>query len=691
MPLHRDATSLDGHILRTIAAASAAPLALLAPPLWHCQWATAPYANLHGMDPEVLQAQELRSCMPPSLWCQWQRPLDQLLYAGYAGVRSLQLELPFSRDQRLPTELQALYSDQTLVGILVQPQIDLNLQQALQLVQQSDARMRKFASATSEAILFYNQAAELIDANDAAVRLSGYSVQQLCGMSLYQLAPPHCHDEIRQQLAKHRETPFATQLRRRDGQVMDIEATGRRMPSSDGDYGIVVLQDTTARKRAQARVSFLAHHDALTQLPNRSGLQAGMQRVLAQAAELRHPVTVALIDLDRFKDVNDSLGHAAGDRVLREVGRRLRSKLHPDDLLARMGNDEFAVVLGTRLTATQADCMFSEMLHTLAKPFTVGDTQVSIAACIGSSRFPEDGQTADELLQNAHAAMCHAKEGGAQNAVQPYNRQLAERPSRLLALEQQLRDAVAQDQLVLHYQPQVDVATGQLTGLEALVRWQHPQRGLLPPGEFIAFAESRGLIALIGRWVMRAACRQMRKWQDMGLPPVLVAVNMSALEFRQPNLLSQVENILTEEGVAAQWLEIELTETTLMRQSGCVLDTLQALKRLGVQLAIDDFGTGYSSLAYLRSYPLDKLKIDRSFLREIPGNRSDVSLITAIVQMAHSLQLHTVAEGVEEAVQLDFLRTLGCNIAQGFHLARPMSAEAATLWLQQQCHTVVAQ
>lgn len=690
MPLPPDALPLEESILQTIASEATAPLALLVPPLWQCRWATPTYANLHGMDPETLHRQELRNSLPSTLWCQWQRPLDKLLYAGAGNTRSLQLELPFTRESTLPTRLRPLYQNAQLAGVLVLPQLNIHLQQALQMVQQSDARMRKFAAITSEAILFYGHDGLLHDANDAAVRLSGYPLQQLQGMSLYQLTPPQQHDDLRRRLAQRNEAPFDTQLRRRDGQVIEVEAAGKRMPRAGGDYGIVVLHDITARKRAQAQVSFLSHNDALTQLPNRHGLLAGMQRVLAHAAELRHPVTVALIDLDRFKDVNDSLGHAAGDRVLREVGRRLRSKLHPDDLLARIGSDEFAVVLGTRLTASQAGCTFSDMQYALSKPFRVGDTQVSIPASIGTSRFPEDGQSAGELLQNAHAAMCHAKEYG-QSHLQPYNRQLAERPSRLLALEQQLRTAVEHDQLELYFQPQWDLHQGRLAGFEALVRWQHPQRGLLLPGEFIPFAESRGLIALVGRWVMRAACRQARQWQAMGLPPVPVAVNMSALEFRQPHLLNQIERILTEEQLAPQWLEIELTETALMRDSGSVLGTLQALNRLGVRLAIDDFGTGYSSLAYLKRYPLDQLKIDRSFLRDTPGNAGDVSLITAIIQMARSLQLRTVAEGVEHPAQLELLRSLGCDVVQGFHIAHPLTASEARDWQQHSCHAVVAQ
>ena len=691
MPPPSIALFLDNSVMRSIAMASAAPLALLVPPLWRCQWSTPVYANLHGLDSEALEGQELRACMAPSQWCQWQRLLDKMLFAGLQGERNLRVELPFDQSQTIATHLKALFVDGQLAGVLVIPDVAMDLRQALQHVQQSDSRMRRFASATSEAILFYTLQGVVLDANDAAVRLCGYPLAQLTGMSLQELVPASERAKLQQRLQHPSDDPFLTRLRRRDGQIMEIEAIGRRMNSSDGNYGIAVLHDITARKQAQAQLDYLAQHDPLTQLPNRHGLHRSLNTVLASATELRHHVVVALIDLERFKDVNDSFGNDAGDKVLREVARRLRSKLHPDDLLSRIGSDEFALALGTRASVSQAECTFREIRHALAKPFNVGDMQVSIQASMGICQFPDDGLNADELLRNAHAAMCHAREVG--TSAEHYNRQLAERPSRLLALEQQLRDAVKHNQLVLHYQPQWDLQHNRLAGFEALLRWQHPQRGLLYPGDFIAFAESRGLIALLGRWVMRAACQQVRQWQAQGMPAVPVAVNVSALEFRQPQLVQQMAQILHEEQIDPQWLEIELTESALMRESDCVLQTLQDMKALGLRLALDDFGTGYSSLAYLRHYPLDKLKIDRSFLRETPQNQSDVSLIKAMLQMASSLQMRTVAEGVETAAQLQLLQDLGCDIAQGFYLARPLTVEAATAYGLQQpiCHIGAAQ
>ena len=383
--------------------------------------------------------------------------------------------------------------------------------------------------------------------------------------------------------------------------------------------------------------------------------------------------------------MNDSLGHDAGDKLLIEAARRLRSKVHPDDLVARLGADEFVVILASPLTACQPECILREIRFALSKPYALQNGLVNLPASIGISLYPEDGGTAEELMLNASAAMETAKNLG-HGSHQYYSALMNMRPSRLLAQDRLLREAVETNQgLVLHYQPQWDLRSNRMEGFEALVRWQHPERGLLPPGEFISFAESRGLISLIDRWVMRAACQQLRAWRDAGLPPVVVSVNMSAIEFNQSNLLTEVQQVLTDTGIDPQWLEIELTETTLMKQSAHVLSTLEALQNLGVRLAIDDFGTGYSSLAYLKRYPLDKLKIDRTFIKDTPQDQDDVSLVTAIIQMARSLNLRTVAEGVETKAQWELLKHLGCDLIQGYYLSRPMSAEDALRWQQHRC------
>ena len=387
------------------------------------------------------------------------------------------------------------------------------------------------------------------------------------------------------------------------------------------------------------------------------------------------------IDLDHFKTVNDSLGHHAGDQLLRNVAERLRQGVRDADVVARLGGDEFVVVLTDVQSQDDVAMVADKLLASMHGVFTVDQLPLTISPSIGISLFPDHGGSADVLLRCADAAMHHAKESGRGNR-QFYVSSMDASALDVLQQERQLREAIAHNHFVLHYQPQICLADGTLQGLEALVRWRHPERGLVGPDEFITFSESRGLITPIGRWVMREACRQLKAWQDQGLALVPMAVNFSALEFRQRDVAAEIAAVLLETGLAPQYLEIELTESVLMHQTGQVLGTLNALKALGVGISIDDFGTGYSSLAYLKRYPIDKLKIDRSFVADTPGNSDDVAIVTAIIQMGRSLQLKTVAEGVETQAQIELLAGLGCDLIQGFVVSAPLDAEATERWLR---------
>lgn len=567
--------------------------------------------------------------------------------------------------------------------MVVAPLQDLASADALQLVQDSDTRLHRYAEAASEALIFFLQG-RICEANPAAVALTGYPWRQLLERPVLHLLPHALRAPASVLLERGTPQAHATRLLHHDGQELNVEISVHFLPQDGEALGLLVLRDISERQRAETDRYFLANHDPLTQLPNRQGLLRHLRETLLQAAQRSLPVALLHVDLNRFKDVNDSLGHEAGDQVLLETTRRLRSKVHPDDLVARLGADEFVVLLRTPLTARQPDCLLREIRFVLNKPYALPQGLVHLGAAMGVSLYPEDGTNAETLLLNASAAMRTAKHQG--HDYQYYSAIMDKRPSRLLAQERLLREAVEQDQgLLLHFQPQWNFSTNRLEGFEALVRWQHPERGLLPPAEFIGFAESRGLISLVDRWVMRAACRQWQAWREAGLPPAVVSVNMSAIEFNQSHLATEVQQILRDTGVPAQWLEIELTETTLMQHSEHVLDTLEDLQKLGVRLSIDDFGTGYSSLAYLKRYPLDKIKIDRSFVKDTPADADDVSIITAIIQMAHSLNLRAVAEGVETQAQWNLLAAMGCDLVQGYHLSRPLSAQDALHWQQQGC------
>jgi predicted signal transduction protein with EAL and GGDEF domain len=409
-------------------------------------------------------------------------------------------------------------------------------------------------------------------------------------------------------------------------------------------------------------------------------------------------VGLLLIDLDRFKTINDTLGHRIGDELLRQVARRLLACVPDGAMVARLGGDEFVMLVegapgherqagrrrgphrGDRRAGADIDRpdvvheLASEVLAVLARPFTLDRGEYHVTASIGIARYPGDADSADALLANADIAMYRAKELG-KNTAQAYSAHMSVQAGERLALESALRQALARDEFLLHYQPKLDLRTGRLTGMEALVRWQHPQRGLVSPASFIPLAEEIGVIVPLGRWVLETACRQMRTWQQQGLPPLRVAVNLSARQFAQSGLVTQVREVLQDTGLDASALELEITESMVMRDPEQAVKVLGRLKAMGIALSIDDFGTGYSSLGYLKRFPIDGLKIDRSFIKDVPGDAEDVAITQTIVAMAHALKLKVVAEGVETPAQLEFLRANHCDEMQGYLLARPMPAQ----------------
>ena len=547
-------------------------------------------------------------------------------------------------------------------------------------VRQSEERMRKFTEATDEAIVFHRDGI-ITDGNEALTRLTGFALPEVVGLSIFNFISPEWRAVALDYTRSGREDPYEVTIRHKDGHAIPVEVVGKTMPLHHADYRIVVVRDITARKQAQEREAFIALHDSLTQLPNRHFLMKQLSQVLSLARRRHGRVAVLFMNLDHFKTVNDSLGHHAGDQLLRNVAERLRNGVSDADVVARLGGDEFVVVLTDIQTPDDAAMVADKLLAAMHGVFTIDQLPLTISPSIGIALYPEHGHSADQLLRCANAAMHHAKESGRGNR-QFYNPSMDASALDVLRHERLLREAIATGAFELHYQPQLCLADGALQGLEALVRWRHPERGLVGPDEFITFSESRGLITPIGRWVLREACRQLKEWQDQGLAMVPVAINLSALEFRQRDVAAEIAAVLRETGLAPQYLDIEMTESVLMHQTGQVLDTLNALKALGVSISIDDFGTGYSSLAYLKRYPIDKLKIDRSFVMDTPDNADDVAIVTAIIQMARSLQLKTVAEGVQTQAQVELLTELGCDSMQGFLVSEPMNSKLTMDWLR---------
>ncbi len=432
--------------------------------------------------------------------------------------------------------------------------------------------------------------------------------------------------------------------------------------------------DITERKRSEHQIEFLAYHDPLTGLPNRVLLEDRLQQAMAHADRNRTQLAMLFMDLDNFKQINDSLGHAAGDCLLQEVASRLGDCVRETDTVSRQGGDEFILLLTDLQEADGCLAALSKIMNRLQDPFMVDDNELSTSVSIGVATYPADGTDFETLRKKADMAMYRAKEAG-RNTYRFFDEAMNSEAVEHLVIRNGLRRALERNELRLHYQPQIDLASGRVIGAEALLRWQHPELGLVPPGRFIHIAEESGMIVPIGEWVLYTACRQAVAWQRAGLPPLLVAVNLSAVQFRRGNVEQSVTQALTQSGLDPALLELELTESILIQNVEQVLATVKALKRLGVKLAIDDFGTGYSSLSYLKRFDIDKLKIDQSFIRDLATDPDDAAIVHAVVQMAHSLNLKAIAEGVEHAAMLRQLREFGCDEAQGYYFARPMPAD----------------
>ena len=429
------------------------------------------------------------------------------------------------------------------------------------------------------------------------------------------------------------------------------------------------------RKRAEATVEHQAHYDLLTNLPNRNTFRDRLTVALAQTGRNRKMLGVLFVDLDRFKTIVDTLGHTIGDRLLRGVAERLRASLEDGDTLARMGGDEFVILLPQIARADRAVRVAQRVLDAIKPPFQFDQHELHITMSIGITLYPYDGEDADTLLKNADTALYRAKEQG-RNNYQLYTPAMNARAFERLALENSLRKAIERREFLLHYQPQVHMKTGVIVGVEALVRWQHPDLGLVYPAEFISIAEETGLITQLGEWVLRTACAQNKAWQKAGLPPMTVAVNLSARQFQQQDLVDTVARILKETGLDAKWLEMEITEGIAMQNADYTNVLLRGLKAMGVKISLDDFGTGYSSLSYLKKFPIDTLKIDQSFVRDLTSDPNDEAIANAVIVLAHSLKLNVVAEGVETPEQETYLRDHHCDISQGFLFSNQLPASA---------------
>jgi diguanylate cyclase (GGDEF)-like protein/PAS domain S-box-containing protein len=551
------------------------------------------------------------------------------------------------------------------------------------------ARLRLLAKAfecSNEAIMIADADNRIIEVNPAFVRMTGFRADEVIGRNPRLLAsgrtPHEIYEGMWQALASGSSWQGEIWDRRADGSVYPKWLTISVVTGADGrvENYIASFADITERKTAAEQIFHLAHHDALTGLVNRVALEAQLQSTLASARRDGLQTAVMLIDMDNFKQVNDSLGHHVGDLLLVEIAKRLRECVRASDVVARLGGDEFVVVVLDIDKAMSASAIASKIQRSLADSYFVGTHTLYSTPSIGISLFPSDGEDAETLIRNADSAMYHAKAHG-RNNFKFFAASMNEAAHERLRLENALRGALEQTNLFsstqfrLHFQPQVDIASGRIVCLEALARWTHPELGAIPPMVFIQIAEETGLIQPLGDWVFWEACRNMRQFKDAGVTGVRIAVNLSTQQLRHDNLPVVVRGALACYDLEPSELELEITESTAMQNPGATIAILEKLDDMGIVLAIDDFGTGYSSLAYLKHLPIHRLKLDRSFVKDIDSDRDNAAICSATIVLGHNLGLDLVAEGVETEAQRDHLRRIGCDLLQGFLYSRPLPVE----------------
>ena len=521
--------------------------------------------------------------------------------------------------------------------------------------------------------------------NIAAEKITGWSREEAYGKPINQVfniihsgTRKHAYSPIGLVLQTNKPRTLSpdTLLIKRDGTEVAIEDSTSPIHNWDGQLTgvVIVFHDVSAAKAMAKKMAHLAQHDFLTNLPNRMLLNDRIAQAITLANRHQTQLAVLYLDLDNFKNINDSLGHLTGDKLLQSVTKRLKECVRDSDTVSRQGGDEFVILLAEIKNSRDAALSAQKILDHLQPLHKIGKSQLHVTTSIGISVYPTDATDAETLLKSADTAMYFAKDKG-RNNYQFFIADMNTREVERLIIESNLKNALDKQQLFLHYQPKVNLITGQITGAEALLRWKHDEWGEVAPDIFVNVAESCGLIVPIGRWVLRQACKQAKTWQDAGLPPITMAINISAQEFLQKDFVEGVRAVLLETRLAAHSLELEITESVLMRDAECSTNILQQLKKMGVKLSVDDFGTGYSSLSYLQRFPIDILKIDQSFVQNIESAKDDGIIVSAIISMGNSLKLKVVAEGVETPSQLAFLKARHCEEGQGYFISHPLTAE----------------
>ena len=619
---------------------------------------------------------------------QLKQHVEQLVAEVQAQTHSLSTQLQNSRGANR-TLLVLVF----MIGLVLLVMIAFF---SIRTLSRQDRELRQAAmvfESTGEGVIIIDKNGQIIAVNQAFSDSSDYGREELASRHIRVLRSRHhrraFYQQILEALSESGRWQGEVYTRKKSGESTLEWLTVNAVRESQGRVSqyVAVFSDVAIVKRSLQKLDHLAHHDTLTGLPNRLLLQDRLDHAIRRAHRKGHCVAVLFLDLDRFKNINDTLGHAAGDQLLRISATRLSSQIREGDTVARLGGDEFMVLLEDYRESEDPRIVAQKLLDSLQEPLYIQGHQLFISASIGISLYPDDGITVDELMRNSDAAMYRAKQRG-KNSYHFYTSDLTDVASESLKLESSLRLALERGEFVLHYQPKWNIHTGAITGIEALLRWQHPERGLIGPAAFLNTLEDCGLILPVGKWILQAACHQAQKWRTEGLPAIQMSVNLSGQQITEGDLLQTITDILAESGMDPHTLELELTEGFIMQQPDEAIELLNSLRERGISIAIDDFGTGYSSLSYLKHLPVQKLKIDRSFVRDIPADSDDMAITSAIVALGHRLQMSIVAEGVETEEQLAFMISEGCEEAQGYLFSQPLCAEELRPLLLQGYYTV---
>ena len=628
---------------------------------------------------DLLPGNHLLDQLPPSLGAPLQEAIRQTLHQHQPGILELNLQQAWWETRLLPRG-----QDEVLLVVR-----DISLRK--QMEGQLHLSAKVFES-SNEAILISDGKNRIISVNHRFEQITGYRAAEVLGSEAAILGAdsenPSFYRNLHAILLEQGSWQGEASDRRKGGEIYPVWLSISLVRDKRGnpEYHIASFSDITERKQQEAQIEHLAFHDLLTGLPNRRLLIDRIQVAIAQAARDANGLALLFVDLDRFKTINDSLGHQAGDQLLRLVGERLKSWVRSGDTVSRVGGDEFIVLCPNCDSPEDASSLGDKLLGAIAQPYQIDDTELVITASIGIALYPDNGADANSLIGNADVAMYLAKEND-RNNYQFYSPELNARNLERLQMELRLRHALEEGEFLLYFQPQIDARDGKIVGAEALIRWLEPELGLIPPGRFIPLAEETGQIQAIGEWVLQQSCRHLKKWQEMGLTNLPIAINLSARQFKQSSFVDTIGQTMAEHELPAHLLELELTESMLMKDVPQTTAKLNQLKKMGFRISIDDFGTGFSSLNYLRHFPLDVLKIDQSFVRELFDEGAALAIIESIIALARSLGMRTVAEGVETAEQRAILESSGCDILQGYLISRPLPEAEFLEWVQHYNHS----